>query len=97
MTTHSFSNVYEVPQNKAKPFLKWAGGKVQLLSQFEAYYPKALKEGNIDTYFEPFLGGGAVFLDIAQNYPVTSAYLCDINEELILTYRVIQRNPEIMD
>jgi DNA adenine methylase len=96
MTTHSFSNVHEATQSRAKPFLKWAGGKVQLLSQFEANYPKALKEGNIDTYFEPFLGGGAVFLDIAQNYPITSAYLCDINEELILTYRVIQRNPETM-
>lgn len=78
---------------KAKPFLKWAGGKVQLLPQFQRYYPQELREGKIETYFEPFLGGGAVFLDIAQNYSIRSAYLCDINAELILPYRVIQRDP----
>ena len=79
---------------KAKPFLKWAGGKVQLLTQFEAYYPPELKAGKIDTYIEPFIGGGAVFLDIVQRYPIKSAFLYDINKELILTYWVIQSVPE---
>ena len=81
---------------KVRPFLKWAGGKVQLLSQFQEYYPQELRDGKIDTYFEPFLGGGAVFLDVAQKYCIKSACLYDINEELILVYQVIQKDPERM-
>lgn len=75
----------------AKPFLKWAGGKGQLLERFQEFYPKQLKQKKIKTYYEPFLGSGAVFFDIAQNYEIESAYLYDVNEELILTYRVIQK------
>lgn len=78
----------------AKPFLKWAGGKAQLLSQFEKYYPEELKLGKIKKYIEPFLGGGAVFFDIAQKYSIDSAYLYDLNEELIIAYKVIQLNPD---
>ena len=44
----------------AKPFLKWAGGKGQLLAKFEEMYPNELINGEIDTYIEPFVGGGAV-------------------------------------
>jgi len=77
---------------KAKPFLKWAGGKGQLLDKFKQFYPKQLKQKKIKTFYEPFLGSGAVFFDIAQNYELTSAYLYDINEELILTYKVIQKD-----
>lgn len=76
----------------AKPFLKWAGGKGQLLNKFQDLYPKQLKEKNIKTFYEPFLGSGAVFFDIAQNFDIECAYLYDINEELILTYRVIQKD-----
>ena len=76
----------------AKPFLKWAGGKSQLLTQFEKFYPTSLKENRIDYYFEPFLGGGAVFFDIIQKYDIKKAYLIDINEDLILTYLVIQNH-----
>ena len=79
---------------KAKPFLKWAGGKAQLLAQFEALYPPELSAGQIEKYIEPFLGGGAVFFHIVQNYPIQSASLYDINEELILVYKVIQRTPQ---
>lgn len=78
----------------AKPFLKWAGGKTQLLSQFAAYYPAQLGDGGVTKYFEPFLGSGAVFLDILQKYPIREVHLGDINEELILVYRVVQKNPE---
>jgi DNA adenine methylase len=78
---------------EAKPFLKWAGGKSQLLPQFEAHYPAELALGQIANYIEPFLGGGAVFLSIAQRYPFKQAYLTDINPELILVYRVVQRDP----
>jgi DNA adenine methylase len=76
----------------AKPFLKWAGGKGQLLPRFQSLYPIELKEERIKTYYEPFLGSGAVFFDIAQNYPIKSAYLYDINEELILAYQVVQKD-----
>ena len=65
----------------ARPFLKWAGGKSQLLPQFRRHYPTELNSGDIHHYTEPFLGGGAVFLDIAQHYNITAAHLFDINEE----------------
>lgn len=76
----------------AKPFLKWAGGKSQLLGKFCDIYPEELKNGKINNYYEPFIGGGAVFFDVAQRYNIHSAFLYDINPELILTYRVIQQN-----
>jgi DNA adenine methylase len=76
----------------AKPFLKWAGGKAQLLSKFQDFYPKQLKENKIKCYYEPFLGSGAVFFDIAQKFNIESAFLYDVNEELILCYKVIQKD-----
>ncbi len=78
---------------QAKPFLKWAGGKSQLLSQLRPHYPPELKDGRIVRYVEPFLGGGAVFLDVAQSFDIHEAFLIDINEELILVYTVVQRDP----
>ena len=48
-------------QAKAKPIVKWAGGKGQLLSQFSNYYPTELRTNKINKYAEPFMGGGAVF------------------------------------
>ncbi len=83
-----------VPNNKARPFLKWAGGKSQLLSQFLDYYPHGLTDQTITRYIEPFLGGGAVFLDIAQRFPIKDAILFDINRELILAYLVIKNRPK---
>ncbi len=77
---------------QAQPFLKWAGGKTQHIKKFQNFYPPELKNGKIKRYFEPFLGSGAVFFDVAQKYKIDSALLCDINEELILTYLVIQRH-----
>lgn len=76
----------------AKPFLKWAGGKSQLLSKFQEAYPNELKTNKLQHYYEPFLGSGAVFFDIAQKYNIKSAYLYDANEELILTYQVVQKD-----
>jgi DNA adenine methylase len=78
---------------QAKPFLKWAGDKSQLLPQFRQCYPPELNSGTIHHYVEPFLGGGAVFVDVAQKYDIAEAHLFDINEELILTYMVVQREP----
>jgi len=82
----------------AKPFLKWAGGKTQLLKQFKKYFPPELKEGALKNYYEPFLGSGAVFFFIAQNYPIKKAYLSDINEDLVLTFSVVKQNvQELID
>lgn len=76
----------------AKPFLKWAGGKGQLLEKFQELYPEKLKRKEIKNFYEPFLGSGAVFFDIAQKYDIENAFLYDINDELILTYKVIQKD-----
>ncbi|HRD49299.1 MAG: Dam family site-specific DNA-(adenine-N6)-methyltransferase [Candidatus Competibacter sp.] len=81
---------------KAKPFLKWAGGKSQLLCQFEKYYPDDLSGGAIENYIEPFVGGGAVFFAIMQKYNIQHSYIYDVNKDLILTYRVIQRKPDFL-
>lgn len=77
----------------AKPFLKWAGGKTQLLEQLRANYPQELKDGGITRYVEPFLGGGAVFLDVMQRSEISEVYLYDINPELIVAYTAVQRDP----
>ncbi|MGC8864664.1 MAG: DNA adenine methylase [Bacteroidales bacterium] len=82
-------NPYNV---NAKPFLKWAGGKSQLLKVFRMLYPEGLSQGMITEYFEPFLGSGAVFFDVAQKFNIKKAYLYDLNPDLILTYQVIQRH-----
>ena len=75
-----------------KPFLKWAGGKRQLLEKFGEIYPEELKNSGIDNYYEPFVGGGAVFFDIIQKYNIKKAFLFDINVELILIYKVIRED-----
>jgi DNA adenine methylase len=82
----------ENPVIKAKPFLKWVGGKGQLVARFTSIYPAELLRGQIRFYFEPFLGGGAVFFDVASNFKIKTAMLYDINDELVLTYRVVQRD-----
>jgi len=75
----------------AKPILKWAGGKGQLLAQIAPYFPPELNTGEIETYVEPFVGAGAVFLWIAQNFPIKNFYISDINPELILLYSTVQK------
>lgn len=86
------ANPFSIVNIQAKPFLKWAGGKSQLLNKFLDFYPPELKNGSLTNYYEPFIGGGAVFFDIAQRYNIKSAFLFDINPELILTYLVIQQD-----
>ena len=75
-------------EKKVKPFLKWVGGKSQLLSEIEKYYP--FKYGKITKYAEPFVGGGAVLFDILSKYDLDAVYISDINAELINTYRIIR-------
>ncbi len=79
----------------AKPFLKWAGGKSQLLTTIEDHFPEEIKKSKkIEKYFEVFVGGGALYFYLMNNYNVKEAYLYDINPELILTYNVIKNNPK---
>ncbi len=87
------SIIKNTAQPQAKPFLKWAGGKRQLLNLFQQLYPPALQANKIKNYYEPFLGSGAVFFDIVQKYKIENAFLYDVNPELVLTYRVIQEQP----
>lgn len=76
-------------KNTVKPFLKWAGGKKQLLNEIEKYYPF---ENGIKKYAEPFVGGGAVLFDILNKYDLEEIYISDINEELINTYTMIREH-----
>lgn len=79
----------------ARPFLKWAGGKGQLLKEIEKRLPKKeILADKIDTYVEPFVGGGAVFFYIAQKYPeLKHFYLFDINKDLVKCYNTIRNSP----
>ncbi len=79
---------------KVRPFVKWAGGKGSLIPQLNNYYPYELKNGIIERYIEPFVGGGAVLIDILQKYNVQEAYAFDINIDLINSYNVIKNNVE---
>jgi DNA adenine methylase len=69
----------------ARPFLKWAGGKRQLLPEIRKYVPP-----DFETYFEPFVGAGAVLFDLQP----PRAVINDANGELVNCYRVIKSNPE---
>ena len=75
----------------AKPFLKWAGGKGQLLETLEKHLPML---ENSNSYFEPFLGGGALYFHLKSNNPKLKCYISDFNPELILCYLVIRDNLE---
>lgn len=77
-----------------KPFVKWAGGKTSLIPQITKYFPFELKNGKIEKYIEPFVGGGAVLIDILQKYDVKQAYAFDINKDLINCYNVIKYKVE---
>jgi DNA adenine methylase len=79
-------------EQEAKPFLKWAGGKRQLLSQIINYFPTELKTGTIKEYVEPFVGGGAIFFHVAHHYQIEQLSISDINPELILAYRVVKNH-----
>ena len=79
---------------KVRPFVKWAGGKGSLIQQLSNFYPYELRNGIIETYIEPFVGGGAVLIDILQKYDVEQAYAFDINMDLINCYNVIKNNVE---
>jgi len=70
-------------------FVKWAGGKAQLLAQLTPLFPKIFNR-----YFEPFVGGGAVFFYIMQQFKPQKIMISDINAELINTYKMIRDDHE---
>mgnify|MGYP002854993658 FL=1 len=81
---------------EAKPFLKWAGGKGQLLSQLAAHLPQQIN-GEPFTYIEPFVGGGAMLFFMLQHFSnIRKAVINDVNEDLILTYRTIRDDVETL-
>jgi DNA adenine methylase len=72
----------------ARPFVKWAGGKAQLLKQFEPYFPSPARFGR---YCEPFVGGGAVFFHLWNSRRLADqVFLFDSNDELINAYQVVR-------
>lgn len=73
------------PNERAKPFIQWVGGKREMIPQYEEFIPKKFKN-----YYEPFLGGGAIFFYLQPE----KAILADNNKELIKTYEGIRDNPE---
>jgi DNA adenine methylase len=87
----------------ARPFLKWAGGKRQLLSDIWRFLPTQINN-TIDAYVEPFLGGGAVFFFIYKHYntlnyldhSINHFYLFDVNEDLINVYNTIKNNVDCL-
>lgn len=76
-----------LPEGKALPFVKWAGGKRSIIGKISGYLPP-----NIETYHEPFVGGGAVFF--AFQHLIKIATLADLNEELILAYDIVANDTD---
>lgn len=85
-----FEDVAKIIAEKPKPFVKWVGGKRQLLAQFRKLnlYPPELFDIKTGRYFEPFVGGGAVFFDLLPE----KGFLSDLNKELVTTYNVIKND-----
>ena len=78
---------------KIKPFIKWAGGKTELLPVLEQQLPKEIRKNKeIDTYIEPFVGAGAVFIYLSSNYKFNRIIRNDINYKLINVYKSIKNN-----
>ena len=80
---------------KAKPFIKWVGGKSQLIEQLDAQLPADFGNWENVTYIEPFVGGGAMLFYMLQRYPtIQHAIINDINPDLATCYRTVRDNPE---
>lgn len=80
---------------KARPFIKWVGGKSQLIEQLEAQLPADFDNWENITYIEPFVGGGAMLFYMLQRYPnINHAIINDINSDLATCYRTVRDTPE---
>ncbi len=79
-------------ERQVRPFLKWAGGKGQLIDQIAPYLPDSFRQGRVKKYFEPFLGGGALFFWLAEHYDFEESYLYEINPAVNVCYQVIKKD-----
>jgi len=80
---------------RAKPFVKWAGGKGQLLEQLDALLPSDFAQRENLVYVEPFVGGAAMLFHVLAKYPnIKRAVINDANSELVATYKTIKTKPE---
>ena len=83
------------PLITARPFLKWAGGKTQLLDELVRRLPaEIIESGTIENYVEPFVGGGAMFFYLKRRFDINKSYLFDINQELVIAYTIIKNDPD---
>lgn len=82
------SGLRNAPVQKCLPFVKWAGGKRQLLGELEVRLPPVW-----NTYFEPFVGGGALLTRLGNREALSQAVIADLNAELINLYRIVQQDP----
>ena len=76
-------------KTRAYPFLKWAGGKRTLIPDIVRILPESFND-----YYEPFLGGGSVFFSLDDR--IKKAYLSDLNQELMLTYKMLEKYPDVL-
>ena len=87
--------MFDTKRCTARPFLKWAGGKAQLISSISISLPGYIKTSKDLVYVEPFLGSGAILFWFLQAFPNTKkAIVNDINPDLFKAYSVIQKEPE---
>ena len=86
----------KITESVAKPFIKWVGGKTQLIEQLEALLPADFDEWKEVTYIEPFVGGGAMLFYMLRTHAnIQTAVINDINSDLTTCYRwcaIIRRN-----
>jgi DNA adenine methylase len=76
------------PLVQCAPFIKWAGGKRQLLVELDRRLPPCW-----NTYYEPFVGGGALLVHLDNHNRISRAVISDLNSELVNLYRMVQKNP----
>lgn len=89
------SRYFSESNDRLKPFIKWAGGKGQLVDQISSMYPSELGK-SIKKYVEPFIGGGAILFNILARFSLKEVYISDINRELIRTYVAIRDDPDTL-
>ncbi|HET8719946.1 MAG TPA: DNA adenine methylase [Candidatus Nitrosotenuis sp.] len=80
---------HQILSTEPKPFVKWAGGKRQLVPVIERHIPK-----EYGTYYEPFLGGGAVLFHLLCKNPDMKCHVSDLNSDLVLSYVTIRDRPD---
>jgi DNA adenine methylase len=85
---------YDKKRAEIKPFVKWVGGKGQLVTEIEKYIPTA--DSNFTKYCEPMVGGGALLFDILSKYDYDEIYISDSNAELINAYNVVKNDVQAL-